>query len=327
MTEQTRVSVKAEARKSDGSLERVLAGGGFAVTAELGPPRGNDADAVRKKAELLKGHVDAVNITDNQTAVVRMSSIATGVIAARSGLDPIIQMVCRDRNRIAMQSDILGATALGMRNILCLSGDHQLFGDYPYAKNVFDIDSIQLIGLVKRMRDQNRLLESDRELQGSVRIFIGAAANPFAEPLEFRPLRLRKKVDAGVDFIQTQCIFDMRVFRRWLRAARDMGLHERCHILAGLTPLKSPGMAKYMAKNVAGMIIPDEIIRRLVGVPKGRAAEEGIRICCEQIEELKQMEGVHGIHLMAIEWEHRVPEIVERAGLLPRPRGLSVNAV
>lgn len=313
------VRVKAEAHKSGSNLERVLADGGFAVTAELGPPQGNDVEAVQKKAQLLRGHVDAVNITDNQTAVVRMSSIATGVIVARMGLEPVIQMVCRDRNRIAMQSDILGATALGMRNLLCLSGDHQMFGNNPYAKNVFDIDSIQLIGLVKRMRDQNRLLDNDKEIQGAVKLFIGAAANPFAEPLEFRPLRLRKKVEAGVDFIQTQCIYDMQIFRRWLNDVRDMGLHERCHILAGITPLKSLAMAEYMARNVAGMIIPDKLIQRMAGVPKDKAAEEGIRICCEQIEELKQMEGVHGIHLMAIGWEHRVPEILERAGLLPRP--------
>lgn len=306
--------------KADGNLERILAAGGFAVTAELGPPQGNDIEVVRKKAGLLKGAVDAVNITDNQTAVVRMSSIATGLIAQQSGLEPVIQMVCRDRNRIAMQSDILGATALGIKNLLCLSGDHQMFGNHPNAKNVFDIDSIQMVAMVKRLRDHNRLLDSDQELQGRVRLFIGAAANPFAEPLEFRPLRLRKKVEAGVDFIQTQCIFDLQVFRRWLDAVRDLGLDRRCHILAGITPLKSVGMARYMAKNVAGMIIPEAIIRRMSGVAKNQGAEEGIRICCEQIAQLREMEGVHGVHLMAIEWEHRVPEILERAGLLPRPQ-------
>ncbi len=230
-----------------------------------------------------------------------------------------MQMVVRDRNRIAIQSDILGATALGLKNMLCLSGDHQTFGNQPDAKNVFDIDSIQLIGLVKRLRDEKKLLGSEDTIEGDVGLFIGAAENPFAEPFEFRPVRLKKKVAAGVNFIQTQCIYDMKIFKEFMKAVCDLGLDQKVHILAGVTPLKSAGMTKYMANNVPGVIIPDDIIKRMAGAPKEKAAEEGIKICVEQIQELRGIKGVHGIHLMAIEWESRVPEIVSQAKLLPRP--------
>lgn len=302
--------------KSGSRLERVLEAGHFAFTGELGPPQGANVEHVRKKASYLKGIVDAVNITDNQTAVVRMSSWGAGLIALQEGLEPNYQMVCRDRNRIAMQSDILGAYAHGIRNMLCLSGDHMQFGNHPLTKGVFDIDSIQLIAMVKKMRDEKKFLNGD-EIDGAPQIFIGAAENPFAEPFEWRVHRLAKKIEAGADFIQTQCIYDMKMFREWIKQANDMGLTEKVHILAGITPLKSGGMARYMAKNVSGIIIPDEIIDRIVQAKK--PAEEGIKFCVEQIEELKEMKGVHGIHLMAIEWEHRVPEIAERAKLIPRP--------
>ena len=291
--------------------------GKFIVTTEIGPPKGIDVKEILEDADLIKGRVDAVNITDNQTAVVRMSSWAAGLIAIQEGLEPNYQMVCRDRNRIAMQSDILGAYAHGIRNMLCLSGDHQQFGNHPLTKGVFDIDSIQLISMVKGMRDDKKFLNGD-EIDVAPQMFIGAAENPFAEPFEWRVYRLAKKINAGADFIQTQCIYDMKMFREWMKQANDMGLTERVHILAGVTPLKSGGMARYMAKNVSGIIIPDEIIDRIVQAKK--AAEEGIKICVEQIEELKEMKGVRGVHLMAIEWEHRVPEIAERAKLIPRPQ-------
>ena len=303
--------------KSGSRLERVLEAGHFAFTGELGPPQGSNVEAIRKKAGFLKGITDAVNITDNQTAVVRMSSWGASLIVLQEGLEPNYQMVCRDRNRIAMQSDILGAYAHGIRNMLCLSGDHQQFGNHPLTKGVFDIDSIQLISMVRGMRDDKKFLNGD-EIDVAPQIFIGAAENPFAEPFEFRVHRLAKKISAGADFIQTQCIYDMNRFREWIKQANDMGLTEKVKILAGITPLKSGGMARDMATNVSGIIIPDEIIDRIVQAKK--AAEEGIKICVEQIEELKEMKGVHGIHLMAIEWEHRVPEIAERAKLLPRPQ-------
>jgi methylenetetrahydrofolate reductase (NADPH) len=305
--------------KSDSNLEKVLNAGHFAFTGELGPPRGTSAEEVRKKAGFLKGNVDSVNITDNQTAVVRMSSWAACLILIQEGLEPNFQMVCRDRNRLAMQSDILGAYAHGIRNMLCLSGDHQKFGDHPSAKGVFDIDSIQLIVMVKKMRDEGKFF-SGADLEEPPKMFIGAACNPFAVPHEFRVYRLAKKIEAGADFIQTQCIYNMERFREFMKQVVDMGLHEKCSILAGVTPMKSVGMARYMATQVPGMDVPDPLIQRLRGAGKGKVAEEGIKIALEQIQEFKEMEGVKGVHLMAIEWEHRVPEIAERAGVLPRPQ-------
>jgi len=304
--------------KSGSNLEKVLEKGEFAVTAELGPPKGNDVDVVLKKAKFLKGMVDAVNVTDNQTAIVRMSSIATSKIILDLGLEPVMQMTCRDRNRIGLESDIFGATALGIKNCLCLTGDHQSFGNEIDSKNVYDIDSIQLLGVLKNMRDDGKILGGD-DVDGDVRLFLGAAANPFGDPFEFRVVRLAKKVKAGADFIQTQVIYDMDRFREWMKMVRDRGLHERTHILAGIMPLKSGGMTRYMAKNVAGVTVPDEIVKRMVAAPKGKGAAEGIKICVETIEQLKEIEGVHGVHIMALEWEHRVPEICEEAGLLPRP--------
>jgi len=303
--------------KSGSRLEKILTSGHFAFTGELGPPRGANAEAVRKKAAHLRGIVDAVNITDNQTGVVRMASWAACLLAIQEGLEPNYQMVCRDRNRLAMQSDILGAYTHGIRNMLCLSGDHQQFGDHPMSKGVYDIDSIQLVSTVKKMRDEGKFINGE-QIDEPPKIFIGAAANPFAEPFEWRVHRLAKKISAGVDFIQTQCIYDMKRFREWMKQADDMGLTEKAYILAGITPLKSGGMARYMAKNVSGIIIPDEIIDRMVKAKK--PADEGIQLCVEQIQELREIKGVRGIHLMAIEWEHRVPEIAERAKLVPRPQ-------
>jgi methylenetetrahydrofolate reductase (NADPH) len=305
--------------KAGSNLEKILTSGGFAVTGELGPPKGADTAVIERKAKLLQGNVDSVNVTDNQTAIVRMSSIAASALLLRLGLEPNMQMVCRDRNRIAMQSDIFGAYALGIRNILCLSGDHQKFGNHPTAKNVFDLDSIQLIQTVKKMRDEKKVLSGD-EIEGAPQMFIGAAANPFADPFEYRVIRLAKKAAAGVDFVQTQCIYDMEKFERFMQMARDRGLDEKIHILAGVTPLKSVGMARYMKEKVAGMEVPDEIIARMKSAGKEKAREEGLKICVEQIQRLRQIKGVHGVHLMAIEWEEAVRGIVEKAGLLPRPQ-------
>jgi len=299
-------------------LQQLLSRGEFAVTAECGPPRGADSEIVNKKGLLLKGYVDAVNVTDNQTAIVRMSSIAAGAHLLKIGLEPVMQMVTRDRNRIALQSDILGAYSLGIQNILCLSGDHQIFGSQPDAMNVFDIDSMNLIRMVRTMHREGKDM-SGFELNGSPRMFIGAAANPFADPFEYRVIRLAKKIDAGADFIQTQCIFNMDRFKKWMAMAREEGLTEKGYILAGITPLKSEGMAGYMSKKVAGIEMPEELIKRMAGVPKNKAAEEGIKISLETIEELREIDGIHGIHIMAIEWEEIVGEIVEAAGLMPRP--------
>jgi methylenetetrahydrofolate reductase (NADPH) len=295
-------------------LQQRLSAGEFAVTAECGPPRGSNLEVIQQKGELLKGVVDAVNVTDNQTAIVRMSSIAACVHLLNLGLEPVMQMVTRDRNRIALQSDILGAYSLGIRNILCLSGDHQSFGSQPDAMNVFDIDSMNLLRTVKTMRDDGRDM-SGFELNEAPRMFIGAAANPFADPFEYRVIRLAKKIDAGADFIQTQCVYNLERFKEWIRLAREEGLTEEVYILAGVTPLKSAGMARYMNNKVAGMDVPETVIQRMAGVPKQEAAQEGIKICLETIAELRETKGVHGVHIMAIEWEQAVAEIVSAAGL------------
>ena len=303
---------------SPGRLQKILSDRAFAVTAECGPPRGADPEVIRKKGELLRGYVDAVNVTDNQTAIVRMSSIAACVHLLHMGLEPVVQMVTRDRNRIALQSDILGAYSLGIKNILCLSGDHQSFGSQPDAMNVFDIDSMNLVRSVLTMREEGRDM-SGFELKDPPHMFIGAAANPFADPFEYRIIRLAKKIDAGVDFIQTQCVYNLDRFKEWMRLAREEGLTEKVHILAGITPMKSEGMARYMATKVAGMDVPEALIKRMGGVSKAKAPEEGIQISLETIAALREVEGIHGIHIMAIEWEEKVGPIVEAAGLTPRP--------
>ncbi len=305
--------------KTESRLEKVFASGALAVTSEVGPPRGCNVEIVKEKANLIKDYCDGINITDNQTAMVRMSSIAGGVIIKQMGLDPIIQMVSRDRNRLAMQADIIGAYALGINTMLCLSGDHPKFGDHPEAKGVFDIDSVNMIKMVKDMRDESKF-QGGAEIKIPPKMFIGAAANPFADPFELRVMRLAKKVAAGVDFIQTQCIFNMDKFEKWMEGVRDRGLDKKVKILAGITPMKSLGMAKYMKNKVPGMDVPDEVIARLAGVSKEQQPEEGIKMAVEQMERLKECKGVAGFHIMAIEWEKRVPEIVEKAGLYPRPQ-------
>ncbi|RJR43169.1 MAG: methylenetetrahydrofolate reductase [Desulfobacteraceae bacterium] len=304
--------------KTQSVLEKVLETGNLAVTSECGPPRGALPEKVKEKAGKLKGYVDAVNVTDNQTAMVRMSSFAACLILRQMGLNPVLQMVTRDRNRLAMQSDIIGAYSHDIHTMLCLSGDHPCFGDHPMAANVYDMDSIQFVQMVRRMRDEGKF-QGGEEILNAPRMYIGAAANPFADPFELRVARLAKKVRAGADFIQTQCIYNLERFGKWMEGIRDRGLDEKVHILAGVTPLKTAGMAKYMKNKVPGMDVPDSLIKRMSGVPKERQAEEGIRICVETIQALKEVKGVHGFHVMAIEWEERVPEIVERAGLYPRP--------
>ncbi|MDR2461582.1 MAG: methylenetetrahydrofolate reductase [Deltaproteobacteria bacterium] len=307
--------------KTQSNLEKILTSGNFAVTGELGPPRSARKSDVTEKAKHLVGNVDSVNVTDNQTAVVRMSSLAASLIAQQNGLEANMQMVCRDRNRIAMQSDILGAAALGINNLLILSGDHQTFGDHPEAKNVYDLDSINLIRALKNMRDEGRLM-SGQEIpeDGRPKLFIGAAYNPFADPEDYRVIRAAKKVEAGVDFMQSQCIYDMARFRKFMAKAVEMGLTEKCYFLAGVTPLKSLGMAKYMKNNVPGITMPDSYIERLKGVAKDKQAEEGIKMASEQIQEFKEMKGISGVHLMLVEWEHMVPTIVKEAKLVPRPQ-------
>jgi methylenetetrahydrofolate reductase (NADH) len=304
--------------KTDSVLEKILTSGQLAVTSEVGPPRGSDAEVVKAKGELLRGMVDVVNVTDNQTAMVRMSSMAGCVHLKQIGLAPLLQMVTRDRNRLAMQADILGAYSHGIDNMLCLSGDHPKFGDHPMAANVHDVDSIQFLRMVKEMRDEGKFQGGD-EITNPPKMFIGAAANPFADPFELRVARLAKKSAAGADFVQTQCIYNIPKFKEWMKGVCDRGLHKEIYVLAGITPMKSVGMARYMKKKVPGMDVPNDIIKRMAGVEKKKAAAEGVTIAVEMMQELKEVEGVAGFHIMAIEWERKVPELVERAGLLPRP--------
>jgi methylenetetrahydrofolate reductase (NADPH) len=305
--------------KTPSKLEKILASGQMAVTSECGPPRGSDPEVIIRKAEMIKNHVDAINITDNQTSMTRLCSLAACIRLKLMGLEPVLQMVTRDRNRIAIQSDILGAASFDIHNILCLSGDHQSFGDCAQGQNVHDLDSIQLIQTVRHMRDEGKFLGGDPIIRPP-RMFVGAAENPFADPYEIRVPRLAKKIAAGAEFIQTQCIYNLDKFEDWISKARDRGLTEQIHILAGVTPMKSVGMARYMKNRVPGMDVPDKVVKRLGDTPKEKQAEEGIQICIESIQRLKEIKGVAGFHIMAIEWEEMVPEIVERAGLYPRPK-------
>jgi len=302
--------------KAGTNLEKVLESARFAVTAEAGPPKGANPKVITKKADNLKVCCDAVNVTDNQTAIVRMCSLAGCVLLKQQGVDPVMQMVTRDRNRIALQSDVLGAVALGIGNILCLSGDHQKFGNHPTAKGVFDLDSIQLIATLKNIRDNRKFVSGD-DVTSEVPIFIGAVENPFADPFEYRVMRLAKKVKAGVDFIQTQGVYDVPKFTKWMKMVTDRGLDKQVHILAGIIPLRSAGMARTMRDGVAGISIPDWIITRMEQAKN--AKEESVNITLEIIQQLKAIPGVHGIHIMAVGWEDIVPELVSKAALMPRP--------
>jgi methylenetetrahydrofolate reductase (NADPH) len=301
--------------KAGSNLEAVLESGRFAVTAEIGPPKSASAVAVRKKALLLKDCADAFNLTDNQTAIVRLSSMASSVACIQEGVEPIMQMTCRDRNRIAMQSDLLGAASLGVRNVLCISGDHQTFGNQREAKNVYDLDPVQQLMVFRGMRDQGQVWGGDA-LEERPQLYLGAAANPFADPFEFRVARLAKKVNAGADFVQTQAIFDLERFEKFMALVRERGLDRKTHILAGVVPLRSANAARFMKTKVSGMSVPDEVVERMKAAPDPK--REGIKICLETIERFRSIEGVHGVHIMAIGWEEIVPALAEEAGLLPR---------
>jgi 5,10-methylenetetrahydrofolate reductase len=316
--------------KAGSNLEKVLIAGHFAATGELGPPQSADPEVIRKKASYLKGYVDSVNITDCQTAVVRMSSMSVAVMLLELGIEPNMQMTCRDRNRIAIQSDLLGASALGIKNLLCLTGDHQSFGNHPTAKNVFDLDSMQLLRMVKDLRDEKKFLCGDPIKGVEPRFFIGAAANPFADPFDYRPHRLAKKIAAGADFIQTQIVFNVPKFREYVKRCGDMGLLDKVYLLAGVSPIRTAGAARYMANFVPGMDVPQEYVDRMrgavAGIPKEDKARrreawerEGIQICVEVIQQVREIPGVAGVHIMAIEWEEAVAEITKQAGLQPRP--------
>jgi 5,10-methylenetetrahydrofolate reductase len=298
------------------NLEKRLSEGKFVVTAEIGPPKGADATKIRDKAMLVRGSADAFNITDNQTAVVRLSSLAGSVILLQMNMEPIMQMTCRDRNRIGLQSDVLGAAALGIRNILCLTGDHQSFGNHPAAKGVFDVDSIQLLQIIRQMRDDGVFQSGDPLLAERPYVYLGAAANPYADPFDFQVDRVRKKIDAGAEFIQTQSVYNLEKFAGWMDDVRSQGLDKKVHILAGVTPLKSVKMAERMKFHVPGTDVPDIIYQRMKQASD--PAREGYMIALETIRDLKTITGIHGIHITALFWEEVIPTLVQEAGLRPK---------
>lgn len=321
--------------KSGSNLEKVLEAGHFAVTAELGPPMSASGEEVKHKMEILRGNADAFNITDCQTAVVRLSSIASAIMLIQDGMEPVMQMTTRDRNRIAIQADILGACAFGIKNCLCIAGDHQSFSaagrlkGHPGAKNVYDVDSIQLCAILKKMRDEG-LTEGGDPIEEPPKLFVGAAWTPMGDPVDFRVIRLAKKAEAGADFIQTQGVYDVKQFAEIMKEVRNLGVHEKTAILAGIIVPKSAGMLRYMNASVAGVTVPDELIKRFPRVKKDASKQEkrearrkseeiGKQIAVELIEGVREIEGVRGVHIQAIEWEPAVPAIVENAGLLPRP--------
>jgi len=304
---------------TESRLEKILNAGHFAVTGELGPPKSANLETLKHHAHDMRNHVDACNITDNQTAIVRTSSVGVAAMLVQMGIEPNVQMTCRDRNRICLQSDLLGAVSFGVRNFLSIQGDHASFGNEPNSKNVNDVDSTQLLQMIKTMRDEGIFIGGDTLDHPLPSLFIGAVANPFADPFEYRAVRLAKKIAAGAQFVQTQCIFDIDRFERWMEKVRELGLHKKVHILGGVTPIKSVGAARYMQNNVSGMIVPDALIDRIKGAEDRK--KEGIKIAIETIQRLKEIEGVAGVHVMAIAWEEVVPEIVEGVGgIYPRPK-------
>jgi len=296
------------------SLRDRLASGSFAVTAEISPPRGASIDPVTATAALLRDWVDAVNVTDNQGSNARLASWAGSLAALQAGLEPVMQMTCRDRNRIALQSDLLGASALGIRNVLVMTGDHPKFGDHPEAKPVFDLDSVQLLWTLRHMRDQGAVL-SGRALKPPPDCFLGAVENPSAPPAEFRAERLGKKIDAGAQFVQTQFVFDVAAFARWMAQVRDLGLHERCYILAGVGAVRSRRGLDFMRDKVPGVYVPDDVYRRLSAVPADQTAAEGARLAAETIQQLSTIGGVAGVHLLVAGNEQAVPGILGEAGV------------
>jgi methylenetetrahydrofolate reductase (NADPH) len=305
-------------------LRDAFAAGRFAVTAELGPPRGADPDALARKADLLRDWVDAVNVTDNQGARVRMSSLGAAVLVQRAGVAPVMQLTCRDRNRMALQSDLLAAGALGIPHVLLLTGDHPKLGDHPEAKPVFDLDGVQLTWVARTLRD-GTLMSGDR-ITAAPRWLIGTVENPFAPPLSHRADRLAKKVAAGAEFVQTQYVFDVPVFARWLARLRDLGVTERCAVLPGVGPIRSTRMLEFLRTAVPGVHVPSDVDARFRGVPEDRVGEMGLRLCAETIAELAELPGVAGVHVMAFGFEHGVPEILDRAGIGPRVPTLEGSA-
>jgi methylenetetrahydrofolate reductase (NADPH) len=297
----------------------MLRAGHFAVCVEISPPVGPNPEAVVREMNTLRGYAEAYNVTDNQSAMVHVSSLAVSIMLKQAGLDPVVQFTCRDRNRLGLQGDLLGASVFGITNVLALSGDHPIWGDHPQCKAVYEVDSLNLIRIIRMMRD-NQVFENGKQIpKRAPDFFIGAVENPFAPPFDYRPIRLAKKVVAGAQFIQTQLIYNVPRFREFMKRVVDMGLHEKVYILAGVGPIRSVKVAEYMATQVAGMDVPESIVKRMQGLSKEDQAKAGIDICCEVADEVRQIEGVKGLHIMAVSWPAAVPEVAKNLGLYPRP--------
>jgi methylenetetrahydrofolate reductase (NADPH) len=298
---------------SPGRFERVLRAGGFAVTTELAPPDSADPEDVYKRARVFNGYVDAINATDGSGANCHMSSLAVCALLTRVGYAPIMQISCRDKNRIAIQGDILGGAAMGVCNILCLTGDGVQAGDHPQAKPVFDLDCVSLLDIARTLRDEHHF-QSGRKITFAPRVFLGAAENPSGLPYAWRPQRLAKKVAAGAQFIQTQYCYDLPLLRTFMDQVEALGLIGKVFILVGVGPLRSAKTAEWMRKNVPGMHVPDALITRLAGAAD--QAREGRNICIELIQAIREIRGVSGVHVMAYRQEESVPEIVEKSAVL-----------
>jgi methylenetetrahydrofolate reductase (NADPH) len=306
-------------RGKESNLARVLNAGHFAVAVEVSPPVGPNPEAVQRQIDLLRGYADAYNVTDNQSAMVHTSSLAVSIMLKQAGLEPVVQFTCRDRNRLGIQGDLLGASAFGINTVLALSGDHGIWGDHPQARSVYDLDSINLVRVIRMMRN-NQVFENGKSIpKRAPDFFIGAVANPFAPPYDYRPMRLAKKVAAGAQFVQTQLIFNIDRFKEFMARVVDLGLHEKVAILAGVGPVRSLKVAEYMASEVAGMDVPEWVIKRMTGLSKEDQAKAGIDICCEVADKVRAIEGVRGLHIMAVSWADAVPQVAKQLGLFPRP--------
>lgn len=299
-------------------LHRVLLSGELAVTCELETTDSADPRSVYRLADALRGNVDAVNCTDNSAAHPHLSGLASARLLIDRGVEPVLQLTCRDRNRLALQSDILGAAALGVRNIVVMTGDDVTAGDHPEAKPIYDLDSMHLLRIARIMRDQGTYL-SGRRLDQPPDVLIGAVENPFAPPFDFRPMRLGKKIEAGAEFVQTQIVFNMSRMREFVARAEELGLLGKAFLLAGVYVLRSVRAARYLRDHVPGIDVPAEVIARMEGVPQDRQSEEGIRIALETVQQLREMRGISGIHLMSIRGEEEILRVVHESGLLPRP--------
>jgi methylenetetrahydrofolate reductase (NADPH) len=298
---------------SPGRFERLLRAGHFAVTSELAPPDSADPEEVYARARTFDGYVDAINATDGSGANCHMSSLAVCALLTRMGYAPVMQISCRDKNRIAIQGDILGGAAMGVCNLLCLTGDGVQAGDHPQAMPVFDLDSLSLLETARTLRDEHRFL-SGRKISFAPRVLLGAAENPFAQPTEWRATRLAKKVAAGAQFIQTQFCYDLPMLRTFMSQVESLGLLDKIFVLVGVGPLKSAKAAEWIRTHVPGVHIPDAVIGRLKGAAD--QALEGRRLCTELVQEIRTVRGVHGVHLMAYRQEDSVAEIIERSGVL-----------